>query len=84
MVDAFGNLTTDLPAAEIAGKSVRIVIKDRTIEGLSTSYGQRQPGDLVALIDSENYLEVAVVNGSGAKTLGAKVGDEVEVLLSPS
>lgn len=83
VVDKFGNLTTDLPAAEIAGREVKIIIKDKIIEGLSTSYGHRQPGDLVALIDSENFLEVAVVNGSGAETLSAKVGDEVSVLLVP-
>ncbi len=84
VVDNFGNLTTDLPAVMIAGRSVKIVINGRVIEGLSTSYGHHRPGDLVALIDSENYLEVAVVNGSGAKTLNAKVGDEVEVYFTPA
>jgi len=84
VVDNFGNLTTDLPATMIAGRSVKIVINGRVIEGLSTSYGHHKPGDLVALIDSENYLEVAVVNGSGAKTLNAKVGDEVEVYFTPA
>lgn len=82
VVDKFGNLTTDLPGGEIAGKAVRIFFKGRVIEGLSTSYGHKQPGELVALVDSENYLEVAVVNGSGAQVLDAKVGDEVQVLFT--
>lgn len=82
VVDNFGNLTTDLPAAMIAGRSVKIVIKGHMIEGLSTSYGHRQAGELVALVDSENYLEVAVVNGSGASRLGAGVGDEIEILFA--
>ncbi len=81
VVDAFGNLTTDLPAAEVAGKNVLIRIKGMEIDGVSPSYGHRQPGELIALLDSEGYLEVAVVNGSGAKVTGSKVGDPVEVIL---
>jgi hypothetical protein len=44
------------------------------------SYGYKKTGDLVALVDSENYIEIAIVNGSAAKTLGAQVGDIVEVI----
>lgn len=79
VVDAFGNLTTDLPAAELNGRPLKVSIKGHTIESLSPSYGHKPAGSLVALIDSEGYLEVAVVNGSGAKTLGAKMGDDVEI-----
>lgn len=80
VVDAFGNLTTDLPACEVAGKNVLIRIKGKEIDGVSPSYGHRQPGELIALLDSEGYLEVAVVNGSGAKATGSRVGDPVEVV----
>lgn len=80
VVDAFGNLTTDLPASAVAGKDVLIRIKGREIDGVSPSYGHRQPGDLIALLDSEGYLEVAVVNGSGAKATTSQVGDAVEVV----
>jgi S-adenosylmethionine hydrolase len=31
-------------------------------------------------VDSEGYIEIAVVNGSGAKKLNAQVGDSVEVI----
>jgi S-adenosylmethionine hydrolase len=34
----------------------------------------------VAVVDSEDYLEIAVVNGSAAQTLSARVGDVVEVV----
>lgn len=80
VVDAFGNLTTDLPASEVTGKEVLIRIKGREIDGVSPSYGHRKPGELIALLDSEGYLEVAVVNGSGANVTGSKVGDAVEVI----
>jgi len=82
-IDAFGNLTTDMPASRLESlNGLRIRIAGREIDGLSASYGQRSPGDLVALVDSEGYVEVAVVNGSAANVLGAKLGDVVEVILS--
>lgn len=80
VVDTFGNLTTDLPGAELNGRSVQVRIKGHTIESLSPSYGYQPVGTLVSLIDSEGFLEVAVVNGSAAKTLDAKVGDTLDVL----
>jgi S-adenosylmethionine hydrolase len=49
-----------------------------------TSYGHKQPGELVALVDSENYIEIAIVNGNAAKTLGAQVGDVVEIITDGS
>jgi len=55
-------------------------LRGREVIGLVASYGHEQPGQLVALVDSENYVEIAIVNGSAAKTLGAQVGDMVEVV----
>ena len=82
VIDVFGNLTTDLPASMLETREgLRVRIAGREIDGLVESYGHRQPGDVVALVDSEGYIEVAVVNGSGAKTLGAKLGDPVEIIL---
>ena len=81
IIDIFGNLTTDLPAEAIEGRrDVLVRIRDREIEGIIESYGHREIGDLVAVVDSEYYIEVAVVNGSAAKLLGAQVGDVVEVI----
>jgi S-adenosylmethionine hydrolase len=82
VVDTFGNLTTDLPGAELNGRSAQVKIKGHTIEELSPSYGHKPAGTLVTLIDSEGFLEVAVVNGSAARTIGAAVGDTVEVLVN--
>lgn len=81
VVDIFGNLTTDLPGVAVIGREIRVQIKGREINGISPSYGHKQPGELVTLVDSEGYLEVAVVNGSASKILGAEVGDQVEIFL---
>ena len=40
--------------------------------------------DLVSLVDSEGYIEVAIVNGNAARALNAKTGDIVEVLSKPA
>ena len=83
IIDVFGNLTTDLPAEKITDFThVTFRIKDRVIEGMVTSYGHREPGTLIALVDSENYVEISVVNGNAAKTLGAEIGDTVEVFVN--
>jgi hypothetical protein len=81
VADVFGNLTTDLPAGEVTGQAqVTFRIAGREVHGLVEAYGQRSPGELVALVDSENYVEIAVVNGSAARVLGVRVGDAVEVI----
>jgi len=85
VIDIFGNLSTDLPAEALEGYSdVLIRFKGREIDGMVDSYGHREVGDLVALVDSEGYVEVAIVNGNAASTLDAKIGDIVEVLIKSS
>jgi S-adenosylmethionine hydrolase len=83
VVDVFGNLTTDLPAAALVDHAhLAFHLRGREIRGLVAYYGQGQPGLLVALVDSENYVEIAVVNGSAALVTGAQVGDVVEVVMT--
>jgi S-adenosylmethionine hydrolase len=81
IIDIFGNLTTDLPAEALEGDhDVLIRIHDHEIDGIIESYGHREVGDLVAVLDSEYYIEVSIVNGNAAQTLNANVGDLVEVI----
>ena len=81
VVDIFGNLTTDLPASALESQeSILFRMFGREVRGLVDSYGHAQPGALVALVDSENFIEIAAVNGSAAKLLGAVVGDVVDVV----
>jgi S-adenosylmethionine hydrolase len=82
VIDIFGNLTTDLPAGELAGQeNILFRLLGREVRGLSASYGHKKPGELVAVVDSEYYVEIAVVNGNAAQTLAAHVGDRVDVLV---
>ena len=81
VVDVFGNCTTDLPAATLIElERVTFHLRGREVQGLVASYGHKQPGELVALVDSENYVEIAIVNGNAARALGTQVGDIVDVV----
>jgi S-adenosylmethionine hydrolase len=80
IIDVFGNLTTDLPADVLEGRrDVLIRVHGQEIDGIIESYGHRDIGGLVAVVDSEDYIEISVVNGNAARTLDASVGDVVEV-----
>lgn len=82
VVDIYGNCTTDLPADSIIrSKDVTFRVGGKEVRGLVHSYGNKKPGDLVALVDSEDRIEIAIVNGNAAKMLGVKVGDAVDVNL---
>lgn len=81
VIDKFGNLTTDLPASSLERlDGLRFRIAGHEITGLVESYGYRSPGDLVSLVDSEGYVEVAIVNGNAARTLNVRLGDPVDVV----
>jgi S-adenosylmethionine hydrolase len=81
IIDIFGNLATDLPAEALEERrDVLVRIHDREIDGIIESYGHGEVGDLVAVVDSEDYIEVSVVNGNAARTLSANIGDIVEVV----
>ena len=82
IIDIFGNLTTDLPADALEDRrDVLIRIHGHEIDGVIESYGHREVGKLVAVVDSEDYIEISIVNGNAARTLNAKVGDVAEILL---
>jgi S-adenosylmethionine hydrolase len=80
-IDTFGNLTTDLPISLVPDPSdVLFRFGDAEVHGIADSYGQKQPGDLVAVVDSEEFIELAIVNGNAAHKLDVKAGDTVEVI----
>jgi hypothetical protein len=83
-VDRFGNLISNIPRRliEKGGKGVAdwtVSLAEREIHGLAGTYGENQPGTLVALFDSDGYLEVAVVNGSAAASLSIASGQPIRL-----
>lgn len=79
-VDNFGNLSTNIHKDLLKGqRDVQVNIGTTTLTGLVRAFGDGDPGELVALIDSSGYLSIAVVNGSASKRLNARIGMGVMV-----
>lgn len=78
-VDTFGNLISNLDQ-ELVRKLVRPVVRiaDRDVP-LRGTYGEAQPGELLALINAFGVLEIAVARGSAAESLGLGRGTAVIV-----
>lgn len=78
-VDHFGNLISDIESVRLASLGdLRVSIGGRTVP-LRRTYGDAQPGEVVALVNSFDVLEVAQVGGSAAATLGIGRGAPVVV-----
>jgi S-adenosyl-L-methionine hydrolase (adenosine-forming) len=86
-VDRFGNALTNLTASALAGafgdrapdSAYDVDVLERTIHGLSRSYGDAPVGTLVAILGSSGRLEIAQVGGPAAVRLGLGEGDTVRV-----
>jgi len=78
--DQFGNLITNIPASSIKTRNWQVQAGEQLISRCPT-YGDRAAGDLVALIGSHGWVEVAVNGGSARAALGLETGDSVQVIL---
>ncbi len=78
-VDIFGNLITNIAGDSLSDGSAEVIIAGHSISGLSRTYGDRPAGELLALVGSSGYLEIAVASGSAAERLGAGSGTPVHV-----
>jgi S-adenosylmethionine hydrolase len=80
-IDHFGNLTTNIHESLFNGKFVdKIIYKEIDFGELAQSFGEKKPGEWVALIDSYAHLSLSLVKGNAASTLNARVGDQVNVV----
>jgi S-adenosylmethionine hydrolase len=81
-VDHFGNLSTNIRVEHLGepGAGILVRLRGAEIQGMVRTFGERAPGELVALYGSSGNLIVSVVNGSAEVNLQAQVGDEVEVI----
>ncbi len=83
-VDDFGNLVTNIPGKAFTAwhdRTVRITVAGHEVLRRVRTYGEAEPGSVVALVSSSGTLEIAVAHGSAAVRLGAHVGAPVEVQL---
>jgi S-adenosyl-L-methionine hydrolase (adenosine-forming) len=84
-VDHFGNLLTNIHSKDIAhfSDSPLIRVGDANINGLKKTYAEAMAGELIAIIGSSDYLELAVNRGRASNRIGVDearlIGTEVEV-----
>jgi hypothetical protein len=80
--DRFGNLITNLSEdqfPQLRTRPFELLVGVQLIIGLTQTFGSCAPGELAAIIGSSGYLEVAVNQGSAAKTLGCGCGTPIEI-----
>lgn len=85
-IDRFGNLITNLPRRlldPLASQGVlQIHIKGRRISGLKAAYVEAKKGELMAIFDSFDLLEISLMGDSAGEALKAAKGERIE-LFSP-
>ena len=78
--DRFGNLVTNIPGSLVQGKFWSVEIAGQTILGCQT-YSDTPVGNLVALIGSHDWVEIAVNGGNAQMRLEVDLGALVQVLI---
>ena len=79
--DHFGNAITNIATrhlAELPGAHV-VRLPDEQRLALRQTYGEAAPGEVLALIGSEGFLEIAVRDGSARERLGLHAGATIRV-----
>ena len=80
-IDIFGNLITNIPAKLVKNRSWYVQDKSLTIESYTT-YNDVSPSELLSLIGSHGYVEIAVNGGNAKMTLNKQYGDIIEVKIN--
>ena len=81
-VDAFGNLITNIPAAEFPGDGspIQLTIGRRRIRATAAhTYGNVARGGIAVVPGSDGLLEIAVREGSAAARLAMSLGAKVRI-----
>lgn len=84
-VDRFGNLISTIAREDLSafgsGRTEGLVVSlgKQSVGKIMKHYAEAKPGEPLALVNSLGHLEVAVRDGSAAKTLGVTRGAEVRV-----
>ncbi len=77
-IDRFGNLSTNLPGHCLEGP-VEVEVDGRRISP-AISYGEVEKGALLALVNSDQRVEVAAREASAARLLGVEKGAPVRLI----
>ena len=80
-IDDFGNIITNIPQGQIQSLPVRVSLNGGPPEAVRwvRTYADARPGELICLFSSDNYFEIAQVQGNAAQFLNAQVGMMIEL-----
>lgn len=78
-IDSFGNLITNIPGDSLLGQGWSVELGNVKINSGQT-YSDSQPGELLSLVGSHGWVEIAVNGGSAQELLQLDYGAPVNVL----
>ena len=82
-IDRFGNLISNISRKifdkYIGNKSFSIHFKNITLKQISSHYLSVSLGEILALWDSSDYLEIAQSLGNAKESLKANIGEKIEI-----
>jgi S-adenosylmethionine hydrolase len=83
-VDGFGNLVSNIKGKDLtawlAERTHIIILGGLTLKGLVRTYGDVGAGEMLALVGSHGYLEIACSGGNAARRLGVGKGRSLAVI----
>jgi S-adenosylmethionine hydrolase len=78
-VDRFGNLVSNIEASMLDRSVERVRVGNVEMRGISRFFSEVKIGEPLALINSSEYVEIAVNQGDAARLLGVGPGEPVSV-----
>jgi S-adenosylmethionine hydrolase len=86
-VDRFGNLITNITPQDVPmlfaaeGKAFKIVVGNSEITEIHNAYAEGAPGEVIGVLGSMGFLEIAANRGVAAQLTGAGKGTDVTITL---
>ncbi|MDJ0508485.1 MAG: SAM-dependent chlorinase/fluorinase [Crocosphaera sp.] len=79
-IDQFGNLITNIPSPQVKDKKWSIIVHNNRIKS-GLTYGDVAPGEMISLIGSHGWVEIAVNGGNAQERLNFKWGGKLTLIL---
>jgi S-adenosyl-L-methionine hydrolase (adenosine-forming) len=86
-VDRFGNLITNITPQDAPtlfepdAKGFKIVVGSREVTEIHSAYAEGAPGEVIGILGSMGFLEIAANRGAAAQLTGAGKGSDVSIIL---
>lgn len=86
-IDHFGNLQTNIIGSSLDDlygdlkATVKIKVKDTVITGVQSAYADQGVGEVLAIVGSRGYLEIAVNQGNALQILDSGLGEKILISL---